>query len=70
MLNKSKTNSTINEDIRNESVIHDDVHVGGVVGNTKDSGMTHLNSTAEKKKEDNNNILKGISGLSLDFNKR
>lgn len=67
MLNKSKSNSTINEDVRNESAIHDEMQIGG--NTLKDSNVINLNSTTEKKK-DENNFLKGMTGLNLDTHKR
>lgn len=67
MLNKSKSNSTINEDVRNESAIHDEMQIGG--NTLKDSNVINLNSTTEKKK-DESNFLKGMTGLNLDANKR
>jgi hypothetical protein len=67
MLNKSKSNSTINEDVRNESAFHDEIQISG--NNLKDSNMINLNNTSEKKK-DENNFIKGMTGLTLDSNKR
>jgi hypothetical protein len=62
MLNKSKSNSTINEDIRNESVMHDEVQIGG--STLKDSSVINLNNTTDKKK-DENVFLKGMGGLKI-----